>query len=111
MYVAFRIYVYFFDKSFNFRIVFSADLYDALVILSNTIFFKGQWTIPFEKKSTKVEPFFDSEGKEIGKVNMMTQRAPFSNKFFKELDSDVVEIPYGDVSCLKYFQNKCRCVF
>lgn len=54
--------------------------------------------MPFDKKRTREMPFFDSERKEIGKVNMMFNLAPYSNLYFRDLESEIVELPYGEVS-------------
>ncbi|CAB3245118.1 unnamed protein product [Arctia plantaginis] len=65
------------------------------MVLTSALYFKGQWTMPFNASSTTKMPFYDSQGKKIGDVNMMYNRYtyPFSN--FKELQARVVELPYG----------------
>lgn len=65
------------------------------MVLTSALYFKGQWTVPFNTTSTSKMPFFDSNGTKIGEVNMMYNRYtyPFSN--FKELQARVIELPYG----------------
>lgn len=51
---------------------------------------------PFNVSQTTEEPFYDEFEKEQGNVNMMFQRGAFSYTGIKELDSLVLELPYGD---------------
>lgn len=51
--------------------------------------------IPFNKSLTKEEEFFDEDGKSLGKVNMMTNRGEFLYAPILEIDSHVLELPYG----------------
>ncbi|XP_026316038.1 serine protease inhibitor 77Ba-like [Hyposmocoma kahamanoa] len=61
----------------------------------SSLYFKGQWTVPFNTTSTARMPFLDSNGQKVGEVNMMYNRYnyPFAN--MKELQAKVIEIPYG----------------
>lgn len=54
--------------------------------------------MPFNKNKTREVPFFDTDGQVMGSVNMMHNLAPFSNLYFRNLQSEVVELPFGDVS-------------
>lgn len=74
----------------------SDDFTDSRMILTNAISFKGLWALPFNVSETTVEPFYDEEHKQIGKVNMMYQKAavPFSN--MREMKALALELPYGD---------------
>lgn len=51
---------------------------------------------PFNVSQTTEEPFYDEFEKVQGNVNMMFQRGSFSYTGIKELDSLVLELPYGD---------------
>lgn len=76
-------------------LVSSEDLDNANLLLLSALYFKGQWTVPFNKTFTKVEPFHDSNGVKLGNVNMMYNRYtyPFAN--IAQLQARVIEIPYG----------------
>lgn len=52
--------------------------------------------MPFNRSYTNEEPFFDEFGKLVGNVNMMFQRGPFSYTAIAELESHVLELPYGE---------------
>lgn len=77
------------------RIVEPDYFKDTAMVLTSALYFKGQWTIPFNSSSTSKMPFFDSHGKNIGEVNMMYNRYtyPFSN--MRDLQAHVIELPYG----------------
>lgn len=77
------------------NIVDSSYFKDASMVLASAVYFKGQWTVPFNKSNTMKQAFYDSNGKQIGEVNMMYNRHtyPFSN--IKELQARVIELPYG----------------
>src|SRR5438270_697476 len=38
---------------------------DALLVLTNAVYFKGKWADPFDKKATRVEPFHVSGDKTV----------------------------------------------
>lgn len=91
------------------KLVESDDLDNANLVLLSALFFKGQWTVPFNKSYTTVEPFYDSNGVKLGNVNMMYNRYtyPFAN--IVALQSRVIEIPYGEhnrLSMLIMLPNK-----
>ncbi|XP_055855888.1 serine protease inhibitor 77Ba-like [Episyrphus balteatus] len=71
------------------------DLQDAQMIMISSIFFKGQWKLPFNASFTKTEPFYDDDGNVIGQVQMMTQTAVFNYAPIVEMQSHIVELPYG----------------
>ncbi|KOB74872.1 Serpin-4 [Operophtera brumata] len=77
-------------------IVQSDNLQNTPMVLASALYFKGQWTVPFNTTSTSKQPFYDSNGTQIGEVNMMYNRAiyPFSN--IKWLQARVIELPYGE---------------
>lgn len=76
-------------------IVEEATISDSVMLLASAIYFKGQWTIPFNVSSTTKKPFYDANDRKIGEVNMMYNRHtyPFAN--IKELQARVIELPYG----------------
>lgn len=67
------------------------------MILISGLVFKGQWMNVFNRTFTKREPFFDTDGKQTGEVNMMFQRGPFAYSPVAELGCHVLELPYADL--------------
>lgn len=64
------------------------------LILTNAIYFKGQWLLQFKEERTKDEPFTLLDGKEID-VPMMYQTDRFG--YAEDDDVQVLELPYtGD---------------
>lgn len=85
------------------EVVFENDLRDAKLILTNAIYFKGQWTVPFNLSETNIEPFYNTNGEEIGKVNMMHGRAVYPYVNIPELEARIIQLPYGDQQRLSMF--------
>lgn len=81
-------------------IMMAEDLKDATLILASTIFFRGQWKMPFNRSHTELMPFYDENGIETGRVNMMFQRGPFPYTAIADLDSHILELPYGTLNRL-----------
>ncbi|KAL5293265.1 SRPN8.2 family protein [Megaselia abdita] len=77
------------------QLVYPEDLSEAQMILISAIFFRGQWTVPFNRSSTREENFYGEDEKVAGKVNMMFHRGQFSYAAISQLDSHVIELPYG----------------
>lgn len=77
------------------HLVDSSSLDGASLFVTSAVYFKGQWTVPFNRTSTARLPFLDSNGQRTGEVNMMYNRHnyPFAN--IRELQARVIEIPYG----------------
>ncbi|XP_075985992.1 serine protease inhibitor 77Ba-like [Anticarsia gemmatalis] len=77
------------------RIVEPDYFENTAMVMTSALYFKGQWTVPFNSSSTSKMPFYDSKGNKIGEVNMMYNRFtyPFSN--MRGLQARVIEIPYG----------------
>ncbi|XP_072946307.1 serine protease inhibitor 77Ba-like [Epargyreus clarus] len=77
------------------KIISSEDLMDSQMIMTSVLYFKGQWTSPFNASMTTKMPFYSSSGERLGDVNMMYNRYtyPFAN--IKALQARVIEIPYG----------------
>lgn len=77
------------------KIVDENNFKDAQMILTSALYFRGQWTVPFNTSSTMKLPFYDSHGKKIGEVNMMYNRHTYAFSNIKELKARVIELPYG----------------
>ncbi|XP_045507176.1 serine protease inhibitor 77Ba-like [Colias croceus] len=77
------------------KLIDSNDLRDSHMVLSSALYFKGQWTLPFNSSFTMKRPFYNSAGEVIGQVNMMYNRYtyPFAN--IEALQGRVIEIQYG----------------
>lgn len=67
------------------------------MVITNGIFFKGQWTKPFNPAETKRAPFYDDNKRQIGEVNMMFQRAPLAYANLDSFKAHVLELSYGKV--------------
>lgn len=68
---------------------------NTVMVLTSALYFKGQWSVPFNASSTVKMPFYNSKGDKIGEVNMMYNRYtyPFAN--IRALQARAIEIPYG----------------
>lgn len=77
------------------HLVEPSNLDETSLFVISSLYFKGRWTVPFNKTSTVRMPFLNSNGQKTGEVNMMYNRYnyPFAN--IKELQARVIEIPYG----------------
>ncbi|CAB3225833.1 unnamed protein product [Arctia plantaginis] len=73
------------------------------MVLVSAIYFKGQWSVPFNTSETKRAPFYDSEGQTIGDVNMMHKRYTYPLSNFRQLQARVIELPYGDRNRMSMF--------
>lgn len=62
------------------------------LVLTNAVYFKGKWTLPFKPKNTKNAPFYLAKGKSR-QVQMMKQTSFFG--YTKDAECQVVEMPYG----------------
>ncbi|XP_050089184.1 serine protease inhibitor 77Ba [Anopheles aquasalis] len=72
-----------------------SDLEEARLILLSALFFQGQWTIPFNRSFTTQVAFNDENDRPIGMVEMMFQRGIFPFAGYKDLDAQILELPYG----------------
>lgn len=63
------------------------------LVLTNAIYFKGQWEYPFKEKNTKVNRFYFNKSKGV-RVPIMKQTGDFRYAGFK--DVQVLELPYSD---------------
>ena len=67
---------------------------DTKMLILNALYFKGEWSTPFNKKSTMTEPFTNQDGS-IVKTSMMN----LMSAHFNYLESDqfaMAEFPYGN---------------
>jgi len=83
------------------------DILDSrtVLVLTNAIYFKGNWYLQFEKKQTREELFTLTGNKKV-KVPMMHQTAEF--KYAAVEDFQVLELPYTgkDLSMVIFLPNK-----
>ncbi|KAH8378739.1 hypothetical protein KR009_001046, partial [Drosophila setifemur] len=76
--------------------VLPQDVYGAKMFLLSSLYFKGQWTFPFNQTRTRVENFYNENDEVIGQIPMMVQEANFAYASNVEgLDGYVLELPYG----------------
>uniref|UniRef100_A0A1W7R9L1 Serpin 7 n=1 Tax=Hadrurus spadix TaxID=141984 RepID=A0A1W7R9L1_9SCOR len=69
---------------------------DVCMILANAIYFKGLWSISFNKDNTTKKPFYTIADEEI-MVDMMFRRARFRMSHSADLNARFLEMPYiGD---------------
>lgn len=66
---------------------------NVLMYLINAIYFKGDWTHPFEEEKTREASFFLENGGEVT-VDMMNQDKKFNAYFSDEVH--MLDLPYGD---------------
>jgi serpin B len=62
------------------------------LVLTNAIYFKGDWASPFKEKRTKEADFFIAPDKKV-KVPMMSQEGELG--FFARSDMQMLELPYS----------------
>ncbi|CAD7005894.1 unnamed protein product [Ceratitis capitata] len=72
------------------------DIADARLLLTSTLYFKGQWQFPFNRSETRREVFYDMNGKPVGEVEMMFQMTPLNYTRVPDLEAHVLELPYGN---------------
>ncbi|XP_044765721.1 serine protease inhibitor 77Ba-like [Coccinella septempunctata] len=86
-------------KATNNRIVefiSQSDVKDAEIFLTSTLYFKGDWTYPFNKTATMKKPFFNEKGEEIGEADMMFLSASVAFLRLEALKAQAVLLPYGN---------------
>ncbi|MBU5616386.1 serpin family protein [Psychrobacter sp. TAE2020] len=67
---------------------------DTAVVLTNAIYFKGDWTLPFTAERTSAQPFYNDIGR-ASSVQMMRQQSYFD--YYEDKHIQVVQLPYkGD---------------
>ncbi|KAF9806112.1 hypothetical protein SFRURICE_008240 [Spodoptera frugiperda] len=73
----------------------SQDLDNLRMVLIDALYFKANWTHPFDPTQTKIESFYNTQGKTIGSVNMMYHKAPHNVGDADEISAQVLEMTYG----------------
>lgn len=79
---------------------FADDVANAQIFMISTLFFKGEWKLPFNRSATHIEDFYDEAKNKIGQVMMMYQKAPFPYARVDYLNAHAVELNYGKQSRL-----------
>ncbi|KAJ3654866.1 hypothetical protein Zmor_014022 [Zophobas morio] len=69
------------------------------LVLVNAIYFKAMWKHVFKKESTKTQPFYLNDIDSVN-VQMMHMRKKFNFNAVKELEAQILELPYtnGNIS-------------
>ena len=77
------------------------------MVLTNAIYFKGDWIEAFDRKDTQKAPFHLTPDDTID-VDMMRKKDTLNIGFSEELDCKSVELPYkgGDLSMVLIIPNK-----
>lgn len=82
------------------------SLQDALVLLTNAIYYKGMWQKPFNKNFTKTGTFTTSQGRILSDVQYMIQFETYYYSDYKKLDSQVLRLPFkGGISIFIVLPN------
>ncbi|XP_013186706.2 serine protease inhibitor 77Ba-like [Amyelois transitella] len=66
------------------------------MVLVDAVYFKANWTTPFNPSQTRKETFYSSQGKSIGSVNMMYHKAHHQLADVEEIGAQVLELTYGE---------------
>ncbi|KOB78902.1 Serpin-14 [Operophtera brumata] len=84
----------------------SYDFNNTVMLMSDNVYFRSAWQIPFNPAYTKTEDFWSSSGNSIGEVNMMNQIGYF-NMIKLPLNIKVLEIPCNNgISMLLFLPIK-----
>ncbi|KAF7269551.1 hypothetical protein GWI33_017442 [Rhynchophorus ferrugineus] len=71
------------------------DVVNAKLFLTTTMYFKGQWQVPFNQTATRPADFFNENKNKIGTVDMMYQSYPYPYGRLDKLKAFALELPYG----------------
>ncbi|XP_062546440.1 serine protease inhibitor 28Dc-like isoform X4 [Armigeres subalbatus] len=67
----------------------------SMLVMTNTLFFKAKWEVPFIMGGTKSKPFFiDGPNKPAIEVPMMVNGGCFPFYYWQEMNTKVLGIPY-----------------
>jgi serine protease inhibitor len=92
----------------------SDDLFNANMVLTSALYFRGSWKDAFNETLTRREPFMDDNGVTVAEVDMMYQVGRFRLSFIDGLKAIALELPYS-VSFKKIFYHfiklKSKCQF
>lgn len=82
------------------------SLQDALVLLTNAIYYKGMWQKPFNKNFTKTGTFTTSQGRILSDVQYMIHFETYYYSDYKKLNSQVLRLPFkGGISMFIVLPN------
>ena len=70
----------------------AGDYSHVTAVIANAVYFKGQWTTPFDTNSTQPAPFTLSDGRSTS-AHMMHQTGTFA--YFHGAGFQMVSLPYG----------------
>lgn len=70
---------------------------DAKIFATSALYFKGRWTVPFNRTDTFLDAFYDEKRNKIGEVMMMFGEAPYPYAAVEQLKARVVQLFYGKV--------------
>ena len=73
---------------------------DDVLFLINAIYFKGNWSTPFDPKLTRNQPFFLANGRQISHA-AMTQSGDF--RYFETDQFQAVSLPYGKQGRMSFY--------
>lgn len=77
------------------------DIQNAEIFISSILFFKGLWANQFNKSATTREAFYDENGKEIDKVDMMNSFDIYPFSMILSNTATAVELAYkGNMSMI-----------
>lgn len=65
------------------------------MVLVDGLYFKANWTYPFDSTHTRQEAFYNFQGKTIGAVNMMYHKASHNVGDAPQIGAQILEMPYG----------------
>lgn len=70
-------------------------LQDLKLLIVDALFFKANWTHPFDPTDTKEDDFYNQQGKSLGRVNMMYHKAAHNVGDSNALGAQILEMTYG----------------
>jgi serpin B len=78
------------------QILPAADYQQVIAVIANAIYFKGQWTAPFDPGQTAAAPFMHTDGTQVT-VQMMHQTGtyPYLQGTSAGVSFQAVRLPYG----------------
>ncbi|KAI9552141.1 hypothetical protein GHT06_022478 [Daphnia sinensis] len=65
------------------------------MILTNAIYFKGNWLKAFDSSRSRMRPFYVGHQLKTMPTKMMASRSYFRTAFIKEADAQALELPYS----------------
>lgn len=78
------------------EIVTANDIEDASILIIDALYFKGAWKYQFPYSDTEISAFYNEKGDQIGDVNLMYMDGIFNVTFVKQIQAQVLEMPYGE---------------